>query len=251
MWKCPSCKGALEGGIVFVTGISGSGVDRYLTAVLREAEKHGHKAELHDIGHMMRKFAEDDDPDVRWEWILDADERALRNLRALAFQQLTYEIGSKPDALHVVDLHLSFRWKAYLMKEFEPHVLEEFRPLVRCFINVISDLPDVQGRLKRTSWGEREILELLIWRDEELFLTDLFAGACGRVSSIAIAEAEPPTELEKIIWHPETPRVYLSFPITNIKDDVEARKEIEVFRDRIRDFLIVFDPYASKDYDET
>ena len=57
--------------------------------------------------------------------------------------------------------------------------------------------------------------------------------------------------LERIIWHPEVPRVYLSFPITAIQDDRPAREEIGQFRDRLREFAVVFDPYASKDYDET
>jgi adenylate kinase len=251
LWECPHCKAAIEGGIVFVTGISGSAVERCLGDVVGEARKHNHKVQLHDIGHMMRKFAEDDDPDVRWEKILDQDERVLRYLRSQAFLKLTHEIESKRDTLHLVDLHLSFRWKAYLMKGFEPHVLDEFKPLVRCFVNVICDLVKVQEQLKRTSWGERQILELLIWRDEELFLTDLFSDACGRVSSLAIAEAEPPGELEKVIWHPGVRRVYLSFPITHIREDAAARQEIEAFRDKLRDFLVVFDPRASTDYDET
>ena len=137
------------------------------------------------------------------------------------------------------------------MKGFEPHILEEFQPYVRLFVNFIEDLPRVQEQLKKTTWGKRKVLELLIWRDEELILTDLFSDACGQVKSYAIAAAEPPTLLEQLIWHPEIKKVYLSFPITKLITDKAAKREIERFRDRIRKFLIVFDPYASKDYDET
>ena len=63
--------------------------------------------------------------------------------------------------------------------------------------------------------------------------------------------SEPPEVIERLIWHPEMQRVYLSFPITNIINDEAAREEIRTFRDRIREFLIVFDPYACRDYDET
>ncbi len=89
-----------------------------------------------------------------------------------------------------------------------------------------------------------------MWRDEELLLTDMFADI-GRVRSFAVAKGEPATEIEKLIWHPAIKRVYLSFPITGILQDEAAQQEIKKFRDRIREFLCIFDPYACKDYDET
>jgi adenylate kinase len=252
-WKCRQCGRVLDDGVVFVTGISGSGVEEYMREVITEATgpKHGHVVALHDVGALMKEFAKDDDPDVLWDRILDADEKLLRQLRARALQRLAYDIKSRPDALHLVDLHLSFRWYAYLTLGFQPHILEEFKPQVRSFINIVEDLPKVQERLGHTSWGKREILELLVWRDEELFLTDLFADVCGRVDRFAVARGEPASLVERLIWHPELRRVYLSFPITNIQADPEARGEIQRFRDGIREFLIVFDPYACRDYDET
>ena len=251
LWKCPKCQAEMKGGIVFVTGITGSGVGDCLKNVTRAAEEDGLPVKYHDVGQLMKKHAEEDDPDVRWEKILDADEKALRHLRALAFQKIAFSIQTEPETLHLVDLHLSFRWRAYLMKGFEPHVLGNFAPHVRCFICIIEDLSKIHERLEQTTWGDRQILELLIWRDEELFLTDLFANACGRVSCYAVAASEPPEIIKNIIWHPEIKKVYLSFPITAIKEDTEAQLKIKAFRDRIRDFLVVFDPYASKDYDET
>ena len=250
VWKCPNCGKNLNGGIVFITGISGSDVEGYLQKVKHEAEKHGHPVCLYDIGEMMHKYAKDDDPEVRWDRILDADEKARRHLRALAFQELAFSLQMHTDILHLVDKHLTFRWRSHLTKGFEPHLLEEFKPYVRCYINLIEDLPKVRERLIPTAWGERETLELLLWRDEELFLTDLFAEVNGRVRSYAVAAAEPPSMVETLIWHPEIKKVYLSFPITNLKD-FQAQEEIRTFRDKMRKFLVVFDPYASKDYDET
>jgi adenylate kinase len=243
----------MEGGVVFVTGISGSGVADYMMEVLNEAKKpeHNHEVCLHDIGQIMKRFAEDDDPDVNWDYINNADERVRRFLRTLAFQELTYIVRSNLKVLHIVDLHICFRWYAYLTSGFEPHILDAFVPHVRCFVNIIEDLSKVHERLRATSWGDRKILELLIWRDEELFLTNLLADTFGRVDCFAIARGEPASTVERLIWHPGIKKVYLSFPITNIQGDHKASREIEIFRDRIREFLIVFDPYACKDYDET
>jgi adenylate kinase len=251
-WTCRACGSAMKGGVVFVTGISGTGTDTYLRRVLEEAKAsgHDHEAYIHDIGRVMQRFAEDDDPDVNWDRILDADKRMLRSLRARAFQELVYAIRSQPEALHIVDLHLSFRWFSYLTRGFDPHILSEFVPYTRSFINLIEDLAHVQERLEKSAWGDRNVLELLIWRDEELFLTTLFADIFGRVDCYSVLVGEPPSTLEKLIWHPEQKKVYLSFPITNILHDPVALAEVESFRDHIREFLIVFDPYASHDYDE-
>jgi len=250
-WKCPQCGGELQGGVLFVTGISGSEASDYVQKVVAEAANHKHLVTHHDIGTLMRKHAQKSYPELKWERILDASDSVLRLLRALAFQDVAHDLERRPDHLHIVDLHLSFRWKVYPTKGFEPQILEEFKPYVRAFVNIIEDIPKVQARLASTAWGPRPVLGLLLWREEELFLNGIFADSSGPVESIAIAAGEPPKELERIIWHPETKRVYLSFPITHIKEDEKALQEIAAFRDQIREFLIVFDPWACKDYDET
>jgi nucleoside 2-deoxyribosyltransferase len=188
---------------------------------------------------------------MQWDRILDADEVYRRPLRALAFQEISHGLKLSPDSLFMVDLHLSFRWFAYMTKGFEPHVLLNFADDIRCFVNVVEESPKIRERLVKTSWGDREILELLISRDEELLLTDLFADACGPVECFAVSKAEPPSTLERLIWHPEFKKVYLAFPITNIREEKDLLNEVEDFRDKIREFLVVFDPYSVREYEET
>lgn len=250
-WKCPSCGADLPGGLVFVTGIPGSGTGEFLKKVESDAKAHGHDVEIFDVGETMHQFALEDGPNVKWSQILDADPILLRSLRNLACQDLRHKIEMHPEVLRIVDLHLSFRWKIFLTKGFEPHVISDFSKHIRLFVNLIADLSNVQEELALTSWGKREILELIIWRDEELFLSDMFAEISGRVSSCALSINEPSSMLENIIWHPARKRVYLSFPITNILEDEDAKREIEDFRDALRDFLVVFYPHSSKDYDDT
>ena len=251
MWHCTKCGNEIKGGLVFVTGISGSGVEEHLRKVVEEAHRCGHPVEIFDIGKLMYEFALKDDPEVNWNMILNADEKTRRLLRMIAFKDLSSKMKENPETLYIVDLHLSFRWKPFLTKGFEPHILKEFLPWVRCFINIVEDIDKVQVSLSDTAWGKRKTLELLIWRDEELFFTDILANMCDRINSFVIAAGEPPLMLEKIIWHPEVKKIYLSFPITHILDDPEAKREIISFRDKLREKLVVFDPYASKDYDDT
>lgn len=249
-WTCPNCNSAMSGGIVFVTGITGSQVGQYLERVVAEARKHQHEVRLHDIGEDMHNYAREDQPDVKWDRILDADEKLRGQLRLRAFDNLASDMNANREALHLVDLHLCFRWKAYLTKGLGAYHLKYFEPFVRCFVNIVEDISKVQDRLRKTSWRKRKVLELLLWRDEELFLTDVFADVCHRVKSYALAAAEPPSQLEQLIWHPERKKVYLSFPMRSIERDRRAQAEIKSFRDQVREFLVVFDPDASKDYTE-
>lgn len=249
-WTCGSCNRPLDGGLVIVTGISGTGSEEKLEEVRQLVEGHGHRVRIHDVGKIMRRHAVEADPDIEWDMILNVDPMALAYLRALAFQEVAHELRSEQSVLHVLDLHLSFRWRANLTKGIEPYMLRGFLPHVRCLVNLVQDLAAVQERLDKTAWGRRRVLELLIWRDEELFLSDVFANMCG-VDCFAVSVAEPGSVIEDLIWHPEKRKIYLSFPITGILEEPKALSEIATFRDTLRSDFVVFDPFACKDYDET
>jgi len=251
VWVCPECGASIKGGVVFVTGITGSDVNRILGEVAKLAEEHKHAVMVHDVGELMRCQAKQSRTLIEWDRILDASPKVLRLLRALAFADIENKIKQHPTHLHIVDLHLSFRWYAYLTPGFEPYLIRGFIPYVRLLINVVQDLDRIQRYLEGTAWGRRNILELLMWRDEERLLTDIYAGICGGVRSFTVAAAEPPSTIEQLIWHPDVKRVYLSFPMTAIKNDKEANKEIRTFRDRLREFVVVFDPASCEDYDKT
>lgn len=250
-WVCANCGEELIGGVVLVTGISGSGVRKFLSKVIEKADEHGHPYMRHDIGHIMEKDASDSHAQVQWGKILDADEEALKLLRALSFREVAHQTALNPNHLHLVDLHLSFRWRPHLTKGFEPHIMDPFRSRVRLVVNALEDLMEVQERLSPTSWGKRKIRDLLYWRDEELFLADLYADMAGLERSYAIAVKEPPEMLERLIWHPEFKKVYLSSPMTALQDEPALLEEVDAFWARIQEFLIAFNPGAINDYDAT
>jgi nucleoside 2-deoxyribosyltransferase/adenylate kinase len=251
VWVCPTCGETIPGGVVLVTGITGSDVASILRAVTQEAEAHKHPVLVHDIGDLMRQHAaRDGQSSTEWARILNASPRVLRLLRSLAFKDVEEAIDHHPNCVHIIDVHLSFRWYAYLTAGFTPGLIRGLAPHVRLLVNIIQDLDKVKGYLARTAWGDRNLLELLLWRDEERMFTDFYAAVCDG-KSYAVSAAEPASLIERLIWHPEMKRVYLSFPMTAIRDDEAANKEIETFRDEIREFLVVFDPKTCSDYDLT
>jgi adenylate kinase len=124
---------------------------------------------------------------------------------------------------------------------------------VRLFSTIIDGIDEVHGRLLQTDWGDRGQLELALWRDEETFITGLLADLY-RKPHYVIARSEPPDNLAQLVLSPWKPKAYLSFPITAFKgkpDEAEVNKQIGDFRDQIRRWLVVFDPFAIKDYDLT
>jgi nucleoside 2-deoxyribosyltransferase len=252
IWHCPVCEKPLTGGVVFVTGISGTGSGDKMGKVMAAAHANGHDHQVryHDVGNVMKGLARSVDPDVVWGRVLDTDPVALRYLRANALQNIKRDYADYPDYLHLIDIHLTFRWHPYTTPGLMPHELELFRPYVRCFIHMIGDLARIQEALDARGWGKRDIHQLLLWREQEQFLTDVYASMCERVDSYAVAAAEPATTFEKLIWHPDMRKVYLARPMGNIIHDEQAKKEIRAFRDKLREFAIVFDPEACGDFDE-
>lgn len=247
--NCEKCGKPLSGGIIFSTGQSGTAQREYLDEVRKKVDTVG-CCHLHDVAVTMEQFAREFDPNINWDKVLDRPEEELRFRRAQAFGEIKPSIISAPNDVHIIACHLTFRWRAYLTRGFDPHLMTGIDQWLRLFVTVIDGVDDVHKRLTATDWGTRKRLELALSRDEEVFITSLLADVYRRPHYI-VARQEPPDNISELILNPWKPRAYLSFPITALKGDDEARKTIEKVRDTIRQWLVVFDPYAIKDYDLT
>ena len=201
----------------------------------------------------MEETAREFDPGINWDRILDRPEEVLRFRRAFAFSQIVPKIQATSENVHLLACHLTFRWQAYLMRGFDPHLMSGFENHLRLFLTVVDDINDVHARLSQTDWGERKRLELALWRDEEIFITSLLADMY-RKPHYVISRREPPANMAELIINPWRPKAYLSFPITAFKgkaEEEEVNAQIAAFRDKLREWLVVFDPFAITDYDLT
>ena len=240
----------MTGGIIFVSGISGTNIERFLDKVFKKSLLHGDNLVRHDIGELMYNKASSEHPDMKWEHMLDMNSVALNFLRSGTFDQTMNRVLAEPDKIHIIDMHLCFRWKNHLTSGFSPQIIKPFIPFVRFFVNLVEDVHTVQNTLKKTEWEKTELPELLIWKDEEFFLSEIFANICD-VPVYQLSVKEPFELLWNIIMKPEMKKAYLSFPITKIRKDKELLQEIDTFRDEVREFLVAFNPFSSKEYDET
>jgi len=237
--------------IIFATGISGSGRLEYLEAA---AARSGGRLRVVDIGRRMFEKSAELGIEIPEGKILDMDPFALDYLRAVTFEELLKEVeryrGPDSEEDLVISTHVCFRWKKHLVPAFNLYYLNRINPDV--YVTIVDNAYDIKARLERTQWrGRLKLKDILVWRDEETFVTEILAEY-QRKPFYIIARREPPELLLNIVYGVEKARLrggramlkaYLSYPITHVLGDPEHfRMKDEVKRELAEAGVIVFDP---------
>jgi len=238
--------------IIFATGISGSRRLDYLKGVERLSEN----MVVKDIGTLMFEKSKQLGINIPEGKILDLDPFALNYLRAAIFEELLKErniyTGDNLDL--TLSTHTCFRWKKHLIPGFNFYYLNELNPDL--YVTIIDNVHKVKGRLEQVQhWkGRLSIKDILIWRDEEIFVTEMLAQYQNKPYYI-IARDEGPELLYNLIYRVEKRKmrnekpalkVYLSYPITHVQE--EFLKEKDEIKQRLKKAgIIVFDPISIKE----
>jgi adenylate kinase len=123
------------------------------------------------------------------------------------------------------------------------------RPEGIFYVTIIDSIYQIHRRLNETEqWrGRADAEELMAWQEQEVFISKMFA-AYERVPHYLIAHDEPVQTLFDLICF-KRPRIYLGYPITNLRRERQARliEMARAFGHRLRDHFIVFDPLSVKD----
>jgi len=233
---------------VICTGTSGSGKLEYLRGALAASETLGKKIYLFNVGDLMFKKADELESPTSPEKILDLSPSTLRSLRAAVFEEILKKAEKVENC--VISTHACFRWKNYLMPAFDVHYLNELKPDL--YITLIDSILNVSKRLEESPvWrGRLSLKDILIWRDEEIFVTRMMASY-QRKPYYVVAGEQPPSTVYNLMFRPEVPKIYLSFPITLMHSDAAKMQEVREFRDRLRGHFEVFDPLAVEDTELT
>jgi len=257
--------------ILLGTGITGSGRARYLEGVRELASGEGREVDMVDVGPSMFDKARELGVDIPGDKILDLDEIALRFLRATVFEGIVHRadgyggFGSEKDMF--ISLHMSFRWRKYIMPAFDYNYLNDVAPDI--FVTVIDSIASIRRRIdsypELRHWRERLTLkELLIWQDEEVFITSMVASILSKPFYM-IPYSKPygdrpyPRLLRDIIYDYELPRglgerprkrkAYLSYPMTHVKNVPDFVERKDEFVEKLeKNNIIVFDPMMVEDY---
>ncbi len=223
---------------VVITGQVGVDKKPYLEKVAALAEQSGRRVKLYHVGDMMYAEA----PDVRPGRILDLPLARLDSLRRAAFKEVLADVDRHENI--IVNTHAAFRWKHGLFPAFDHDHMATLDADV--YITLVDNVDAVHERLTRDHDVPHTLKDILVWREEEILATEILARAtrghgCFYVFARGI-DASTTVSLERLLFKPQTKRVYPSFPMTHVMDMPDTLAEIDAFRDALNEHFITFDP---------
>ncbi|MHA2052575.1 MAG: AAA family ATPase [Candidatus Hodarchaeales archaeon] len=235
---------------VIVSGISGSGRSDAIRDMEKYVKKKFPKKKIivMNTNRMMWATAKELRMDVKREKMLDLSPPTLQALRSTVFERILREVEehekSEKNVAIIINTHATFRWREHLMSGWDFFYLTKLEPDI--FITIINVINDIYDTLEANPlWGGmNNRLQLGIWQEEEAFVTKLIAESLKKPFYI-VARRQPPVTLYKLIFeHEITEKVYLSYPMTHIRDQ-EKKNEIESLANKLRALgFVVFDPGA-------
>jgi adenylate kinase len=221
--------------------MSGSGKEKYISSVKKITENKGKKLNVVNVGDLMYKKSEELGVPIPKGQILDISERHLNLLRATVFEEII-RIKDETENL-LVNTHACFRWHKHLTNAFDYYYLYSLNPDL--YITITDNIYSIFGRLQESQWKQRNnLLELLIWRNEEEFITKIFADI-QKKPHFMVARNEPPETLFNLVFQPTMKKVYISYPISAAEKE-ELQRVQSVIKD-LRKNLIVFDPLSIRE----
>jgi len=233
---------------VIVSGISGSGRSDAITDLENYLKKNYPKKTIviMNTNRMMWKTAQELRMDVKREKMLDLSLPTLQALRSTVFERILRMVEELEEKHHdlaiIINTHATFRWREHLLAGWDFFYLTKLNPDL--FITIINVINEIYETLESDPlWkGMNNRFQLGIWQEEEAFTTKLMAETLKRPFYI-VARRQPPETLYRLIFeHEVSEKVYLSYPMTHLKED-SKKKEIQALATKLRDLgFVVFDP---------
>ena len=223
---------------MIVSGQVGLDKKPFLEDVVRIAKQSGHDVALFNVGDRMYAEA----PDVAPGRILDMSRQRLSGLRKSVFKDILS--ACSPDVNLIVNTHATFRWKHGLFHAYDHQQLRELD--ADLYVTLVDNVDAVHERLDREHELRHTLRDILVWREEEIVVTEAMAEAvAGYGHAFVISRGNPrinARSLYRLMFEPNRKRVYPSFPMTHVIAMPEVLAEIERFRDAIAEHFIIFDP---------
>ena len=222
--------------IALVTGQVGMDKKPFLEAVERYAGERGETITPFNVGPMMYKEA----PDVTKGRILGLPWSRLTSLRRAVFKDIIRDARETSHA--VVNTHATFRWRHGLFSAIDFDQIKELAPDV--FICVVDNIEVVHHRLHHEHEIDATLKDCMVWREEEILVTELLAQAFGKPFYILSRgrKQDNVRTLYRLICRPDMRKVYPSFPMSHVVDMPDVLAEIDGFRAELAERFVTFDP---------
>lgn len=223
---------------VVVTGQVGVDKKPFIEQLARLAESRGQPIRRFHVGDLMYAEARD----VRPGRILDLPLARLAALRRSVFKDILAEVDEHDTV--IVNTHASFRWKHGLFVAFDPDQMLALDADI--YITLVDNVDAIHERLAREHDVIHSLKDIMVWREEEILATEVLANIVrGHGHFFVLSRGIGDGTLEslyRIIFKPQTKRVYPSFPMTHVMDMPDTLAEIDAFRAAIAEHFITFDP---------
>ncbi len=224
-----------------VTGQIGIDKKPYLEAVASLGGTRGRDVDLFHVGNMMYT----EGPDIRPGRILDLPLSRLSSLRRAVFKDIissTMPAEAHPDV--IVNTHATFRWRHGLFSAFDFDQLSALKP--EMFVCLLDNVEVVHNRLHAEHDIDATLKDCMVWREEEIIVTELLANAMGCGNEFYIlSRGRHQNTVEtalRLLTRPELRKVYPSFPMSHVMDMPDVLAEIEHFRTELAKHFVTFDP---------
>ncbi|MFQ5490644.1 MAG: hypothetical protein ACE5GE_07975 [Phycisphaerae bacterium] len=227
-----------EGIRVLVTGQVGVDKKPFLDAVAAMSRKRGHPVTCCHVGDMMYSEA----PDVVSGRILDMPRQRLDSLRRSAFKDII-NTAEKVDNL-IVNTHATFRWRHGLFMAYDYDQMVKLD--ADLYVTLVDNVDAVHERLEREHDIDHSLKDILVWREEEIVVTESLGAAIRGYGHAYIlargVESDTVESLYRLMFEPHRKQVYPSFPMTHVMDMPDVLAEIDAFRAALQEHFICFDP---------
>lgn len=234
---------------VFCSGISGVGATEHISAVVAYARSRGKDIKVFNVGKEVFKLAEDCGYPITPTGVLDLDKRTIRYLTGAVYQRIAREVHAYEHC--IIDGHINFRWRGTVAHAVTPQMISWLEPDI--FVTLMDLARPILARLMKDNeqWkyecqrGNVTVANILDWQNFEVTTTEQWAAFHQKPMHV-LPTNDSPDSLFKITTQKEVEVVYVSFPITHIRDDAESREKIDTFVSNLRQFkhLAVVSPRA-------
>ncbi len=223
---------------MIVTGQVGLDKKPFLEQVASIARENGHEVTVFHVGELMYAEA----PDVVSGRILDLPRTRLTALRRSVFKDILKTAATGVNLM--VNTHATFRWKHGLFHAYDHNQFAQLD--ADLYVTLVDNLDAVHERLTREHEIRHTLKDILVWREEEMVVTEALAEAVSGYGHALVCSRGNPRvnarSLYRLMFEPDRKRVYPSFPMTHVFDLPEVMAEIEHFREVLAEHFITFDP---------
>lgn len=229
--------------LAIVTSISGSGRKEYLGEFEKFAKSRHKKVKIYYVGKMLFEQAEKAGIKITKENVLNANPNVLHALRSAIFENILANLqkDQKENDIVIISFHAFFYWKKIFSRAFDKLSLGQVQPDV--FLTFIDHHDAIKKRLyARDQWRPEKLTdkEILLWQNVEVEVTASWADFASKPFYVLSTKGST-LILYKLLFYPEIETVYVSMPMTHLKNKGDLVK-INKFVNQLDKYFTVFDP---------